>query len=315
MCLTHEFPSLQDAHDRCPGDEFYVYKIVRKSGNRLVSPHFSHKEWKPGEMIASGRNRNNGDHSGMFCFLVCPEPGSVVSLTRNASGWSHKGGGDRILKLKARKEDIVWGGEDSWNGKKGTCLVMRRVELAQEDYEDALDDNQHDKRVEKVLIEAKETIKKGQKSRATKKKAATKTAKKAKTRAKKTQAENLSVADLKARCQELKITGYSGKNKAQLQELIDAKLKENEKAKKTADRAKKKATKKTTKTVKKKATATKKSAKKTASAAKKRAKKKSSQSKWTGKTVGELKAACKAAKIKGYSSMTKDELIRALDRK
>lgn len=188
MCLTNRFSTLQEAKNHCPADEFYVYKVVAKKGDGLVSPHYSY-QWKPGPQDAVSQG-NNGD-AGFYVFLVAPG-------IRLQAGGAHKGGGNRILRMKAKRSDIVWGGRDQWNNHSGTCLVMRHLELSEGDHADAMDDQQHGIKVVALTKLAKRTIKKSKGRKKAQRKKTKATVKKVKKRAKATRKATKVVAKKKA---------------------------------------------------------------------------------------------------------------------
>jgi hypothetical protein len=242
MCLKSRFATREEVEQQIPGDEFYCYKIVVVSGDNLVSPAYSQKKWHTGIIRSSGIDRNNGD-SGIYVFLAP----IGIKLQRDATGWTHAHGGDRILRVKCRREDVVWAGQDKWSGVEGTCFVMRKVEVLEEDFKNALDPDFLQAEVNEIIAQAEKTAKKAKK-RATKatakakktvektkkksakrtessKKKAKKTIERAKKKLAKKKAEptgydKLSRDDLEILAKAKKIKGYSTMNRKQLISML-----------------------------------------------------------------------------------------------
>lgn len=150
MCLRPSLPRDQ-WEPLIPGDVFQCYKMLRKQGDKLVSPHYTHKVWSATEMVASGQSRNNGD-SGIYCFLVKPGPHVVLSKSEQ------KYGGDRLVRFTVRKEDVIAAGPDTWDGYVGMTIVCKKVTLSEADHADALDDKLQQVLVDTVLIAAKKEV-------------------------------------------------------------------------------------------------------------------------------------------------------------
>lgn len=162
MCLSLSMP-LEQVKGVIPKEPFYVYKLLSKRGNELVSPHYSHKKWTAGTMIASGQSRNNGD-SGIYAFFT--QPSEHVVLTNGSSG-------NRLIRMTVDPADVVAGGPDSWNGNKGFCVVARKVTITQEDFDLAMNDQHHEFAVNKLCAEGQKTVEEAR-EKVTKKKAAVK---------------------------------------------------------------------------------------------------------------------------------------------
>lgn len=304
MCLSHEFATRQEALDKCPGDEFDVYKILKFNGHRLVSPAYTEKEWRAGTNLADLRSRGNGA-SGFYVFLAEPSIHSVITLSKVAEGWTHKNGGDRIIRFKCRREDVIVGGEDRWNGSKGTCLVVKRVELAKADY-----DNAKANRVDEYEIAIRKQVKKnvaaGRKVTTRKKVKAKKTSKIAKA------AVAVTVSALRLTAKMLGLAGYSKMRKVDLECEI-AKEQERNQAKSTAGRAKKKAVKKVVTDGQTRQAAVTAKVKKVAYLAKQEvARRKVDRVKWETYTRDELRRSAQKLGVVGYSRMNKVQLINAL---
>lgn len=301
MCLDSRFSSQSELDSRIPGDEFVVFKVLAKQGDRLVSPSYTHKKWMPGDVVSSGADRSNGD-SGIYVFLVPPGPTVVLRS---------KGTDQRVVRMTVKREDVVWGGCDNWGGHKGTCLVVRKVHITGEDYDDALSDRQQEILHATIRLQANKTINQG---KARVKKAKVVAEKAVKTAKKKTTAKK-ATATAKAKTLAKKATKAT--------KAATTKKKTSATAKKAAATIKKakaavKKTAKTSKSPKKSKTATAaaklvKSAKKTAKSAKKAVKAKAAVPGST-LTVSALRTIAKSRNISGYSRMSKTELLKILKR-
>jgi len=150
MCLKQKI-ELSEVLAKCPGNEFFAYKIVQKENDRLVSPHYQHKIWSPGLIQSTGQNRGNGD-SGIYLFLA--EPG-VGILDVKETGMDNA----RILRLQVKKKNVLAGGHDSWGTKSGITIVVSEVNLREEDYYAALDDKVTERKLEEHQKTAKKTVK------------------------------------------------------------------------------------------------------------------------------------------------------------
>ena len=65
MCLNWRI-ELAEVLDYIKTEEFYAYKVVKKQGDRLVSPYYCYYEWKPGELQA----KVTSDDSGFYVFIT-----------------------------------------------------------------------------------------------------------------------------------------------------------------------------------------------------------------------------------------------------
>lgn len=155
MCLNSR-NSDEVTRNLLPDGEFFAYKLLRKSGDTLCSPHYT-TVWRPGEMISRDAARGNNGDVGIYVFMANPGPG--VMLDSRGSGWSNKQGGNRLVQVRVKPEDVVASGKDTWNGFSGTTLVVRKLTITQEDYDLAMNDSLRQIKIDQLLVEAKEGAK------------------------------------------------------------------------------------------------------------------------------------------------------------
>lgn len=324
MCLTHRFSSREEIDSYIPTDEFYCYKYLNVRNGKLVSPAYTDKVWKRGSMTSSGISRGNGD-SGIYVFMVKPGP-NIKRLAK------HGGSSVGILRMKCKRKDVVWGGHDQWGTTKGVCLVMKHVEISDEDYDDALDPNQDFKAIEELRKIAKKTIKITAKKKAVRKKQVVAKIKVGKKKAV-TKRKKVATATTKVR-KKLTAKVKTAKNKAtniikKAKKLVKKKpLKKKVKIirkLKMKPVIKKKVVKKATKKVKiirklpkkkiiKKKVTTRKAVAAKAIAKKRiaKAKKKVRKSKFDSYTLAQLKLVAKTRKMTGYSGLNKADLLKRI---
>lgn len=284
MCLSSTY-SREQKEELLPKKPFYAYKFVtleRTRAPQLVSPHY-HYVWRPGVATT--------DSSEGFYLFMCP-PGKLLAASQN----------QQILRVLIRPEDVQKMGPDKSHGFEGTCVVVRKLEVAIEDFNSCLagKSNQLTSEEFAILDKARKTVQKLVKK---------------KEEVKEAQVEEVKVAAKSAR---KKASKQSATKAAQIKKAKKAVKKAVKQAAKTV----KKSVKKKTATVKAVKTAVKKTNPKIAKAAKAvkaKAKAKSTRSSTTqlkatyeNLTVAELRDLCKTYKISGYSSMSKPKLIHAL---
>lgn len=151
MCLDRHH-TREEKKSVIPSVPFFAYKLVKKSKGKLVSPAYGHKEWKVGVVESSGRNRDNGD-SGIYAFAA--DPGPAVYL-KNTTNWKHHEDGQRLLRMLVDPKDIVNSGIDSWGGISGHTIVVKKVTILPEDYENAMDDDFIQAEIDKLKASAQE---------------------------------------------------------------------------------------------------------------------------------------------------------------
>lgn len=222
MCLSSVLPQNQlDA--LLPTEPFYAYKVVNKRDNKLVSPVYSQFQWSPGE--------HHVEASGDGGFYVClVKPGHSIHMRASSK---------RVIRIKIDPKDVVKGGPDVIDGHACTCLIVRKLTLDEQDYVNALNDENQNITTELLVAQGTKIVEKAEAKIAKRKvdvkvKKPTKpkknskaeslvnkaTKKIAKKKAKKVVEKKPTMKELKATAKILKISGYSKLTHAELTKAL-----------------------------------------------------------------------------------------------